>query len=131
MAFSTDFTQKSGIFHRFNAKNWRFSVQILLSKNFASVKKMTNIRHAHPAARNLGNLFTLVFAPIIESVEINLGKAVPPRNTNWATFSLFKMCQNKFGHKGPTQFEPGPKMGCFFLDVIPKDQHQKTKKVLS
>ena len=26
MAFSTDFTRKSGVFYRFNAKNWRFSV---------------------------------------------------------------------------------------------------------
>ena len=26
LAFLTDFTRKSGVFHRFNAKNWRFSV---------------------------------------------------------------------------------------------------------
>ena len=26
LAFSTDFTRKSGVFYRFNAKNWRFSV---------------------------------------------------------------------------------------------------------
>ena len=45
MAFSTDFTRKSGVFYRFNANNWRFSVYILFSKNFARVKKMTNIRY--------------------------------------------------------------------------------------
>ena len=26
LAFSTDFTRKSGVFYRLNAKNWRFSV---------------------------------------------------------------------------------------------------------
>ena len=31
MAFSTDFTRKSGVFYRFNAKNWRFR-QILREK---------------------------------------------------------------------------------------------------
>ena len=41
--------RKSGVFYRFNAKNWRFSVQILFSKNFASVKKMTNMRYVGDA----------------------------------------------------------------------------------
>ena len=43
--FFTDLTRKIGVFYRLNAKNWRFSVQILFSKNFASVKKMTNMRY--------------------------------------------------------------------------------------
>ena len=37
--------KKVAFFYRFNAKNWRFSVWILFSKNFARVKKMTNIRY--------------------------------------------------------------------------------------
>ena len=39
--------EKVAFFYRFNAKNWRFSVYILFSKNFARVKKMTNIRYAY------------------------------------------------------------------------------------
>ena len=37
--------EKVAFFYRFNAKNWRFSVYILFSKNFARVKRMTNIRY--------------------------------------------------------------------------------------
>ena len=42
-------------FYRFNAKNWRFSVKILFSKNFARVKKMTNIRYAQSRQSSIEN----------------------------------------------------------------------------
>ena len=64
----------------------------------------------HPTARNLDKFYSYVFAPKIESVKINLGKAVPLQHTIWATFSLFKMCQNL----GEAQ-----KQGCFFWEVFP------------
>ena len=64
----------------------------------------------HPTARNLDKFYSYVFAPKIESVKINLGKAVPLQHTIWATFSLFKMCQNL----GEAQ-----KQGCFFWELFP------------
>ena len=45
MAFLTDFTQKSGVFYRFNAKNRRFGCKFYSHKNCVSVKKMTIIRY--------------------------------------------------------------------------------------
>ena len=61
---------KCVLYSLFYAKNWRFSVWILFSKNFARVKKMTNIRYGNIWLIYVQYMIKINESPIYGGLEV-------------------------------------------------------------